>query len=86
MGVLFRSRVAAIRSLPGICAYEERDLTRRIAQVCSDYSTTRRALVMDGRRALMKREKGIYAFMPLGEAVWRVERFIQERFLDLDRY
>jgi len=27
----------------------------------------------------------VYALTPLGEAVWRVERFIKERFLDLEK-
>lgn len=82
---LHRSVVAAMKSLPEMRVYEETDLTRRIATMCGDYSTTRRTLV-SGRDRLMTRATGLYAFTPLGKAVWRVERFIQERFLDLERY
>lgn len=83
--MLHRSVVAAVRCLPELCAYAETDLTHRIAKVCGDYSTTRRHLV-SGRDRLMTRDQGIYTFTPLGEAVWRVEQFIQERFLNLERY
>jgi RNA polymerase sigma factor (sigma-70 family) len=83
--MLHRSVVAAVRCLPEVRVYEEIDLTRRIAKVCGDYSTTRRHLV-SGRDRLMTRDQGLYTFTPLGEAVWRVEHFIQERFLSLERY
>ena len=83
--LLYRSVVAAIRGLPEIRAYEETDMTHSIARMCADYSTTRRKLV-SGRDRLMRREKGIYSFEPLGEAVWRVEKFIQAGYLDLERY
>lgn len=84
-GAVFRSVVAAVHSLPELRVYEERELTYLIAQTCSDYSTTRRSLV-SGPSRLMTRDHGMYAFTPLGEAVWRVERFIHERFVDLERY
>ena len=74
------SPVAALRALPEIRPYEERELTRLIAQVCGDYSTTRRHLVM-GPDNLMIREKGVYELTGLGRAVWRVERFIREHYL-----
>ena len=81
---LHRSLVTAVWGLPEMRQYEERELTHFIAQNVSDYSTTRRHLV-SGRDRLMTREKGVYALTPLGEAVWRVERFIKERFLDLEK-
>ena len=71
----------AIRALPEIRFYEEGELTRIIAQVCYDYSTTRRFLVMERRHSLMKRANGIYKFTELGKAVWRVEHFIMESYL-----
>ncbi len=40
------------------------------------YAGTRRYLVDED---LMRREGGVYEFTPPGEAVWRVERFLQER-------
>lgn len=83
--MLHRSVAAAIKCLPEIRTYEETDLTHRIAKVCGDYSTTRRNLV-SGRDRLMTRDQGIYTLTPLGEAVWRVEQFIQERFLSLEHY
>lgn len=83
--LLHRSIAAAIKCLPEIRVYEETDLTQRIARVCADYSTTRRHLV-SGRDRVMTRDQGLYTFTEMGEAVWRVEQFIQERFLDLDRY
>ena len=72
---------AVIRALPKIQPYEENDLTRRIAQVCSDYATTRRYLVMDKSTCLMRRSGGIYEFTQLGQAVWRVEHHIQANYL-----
>ncbi|MFC1525619.1 sigma-70 family RNA polymerase sigma factor [Candidatus Latescibacterota bacterium] len=76
------SEVAAIRALPETRSYREPELTRYIAQVVGDYSTTRRHLVMGSpRRSLMVREGTLYNFSELGRAVWRVERFIQENYL-----
>lgn len=77
----FISTEAAIRALPEIRDYEEDELTRIIAQVCYDYSTTRRHLVMDRRYSLMNRSGGIYQLTELGKAVWRVEHFIVENYL-----
>lgn len=71
---------AAIRfALDELRAYEERELTSRIARVCGDYSSVRRFLVEEG---LMQRERGTYTFTQPGAAVWRVERFIQEHYLE----
>jgi RNA polymerase sigma-70 factor (ECF subfamily) len=72
---------AAIRALPEMREYDEMDLTRRIASVCGDYSSTRRFLVENGSRALMRRECGVFAFTELGKAAWRVEHFIVKRYL-----
>ena len=70
---------AAVRALPELRAYPERELTYLIAQAVGDYSTTRRHLVMDKSKAIMRRERGVYEFTSHGEAVWRVERRIGER-------
>ncbi len=70
---------AAIRfALTELRPYEERELTRRIARVCSDYASTRRFLIEQG---LMRREAGTYTFTELGAAVWRVEHFIRQHYL-----
>jgi len=69
---------AAISELPAIRAYDERELTRYIARVCHDYSTTRRLLIME---KLMRRAAGIYDLTDLGQAVWRVEQFIKAHYL-----
>jgi RNA polymerase sigma-70 factor (ECF subfamily) len=69
---------AAIRHLPEDRSYSEADLTRRIAELCADYSSTRRYLVEGG---LMQRERGIYRLTPLGAAVWRVERCLRVQYL-----
>lgn len=71
------SVVAAIRRLPEIRPYSEAEITRLIGEVCVDYSTTRRELVM-GSRGLMNREGGVYELSESGLAVWRVEHFIQQ--------
>lgn len=83
--LLHRSIVAAIKCLPEMRLYEETDLTQHIAKVCADYSTTRRQMV-SGRDRVMTRDKGMYQFTPMGEAVWRVEQFIQDHYLCLERY
>jgi hypothetical protein len=57
------------------------ELTRVIAGVCWDYSSTRRHLVENGPRALMRRSGGIYELTALGEAAWRVERRIADNYL-----
>ncbi len=77
------SPLEAIRTLPEIRPYDERELTRLIAQVCDDYSTTRRHLVMYGRDRLMNRANGIYTLTEMGEAVWRVEHFIEAHYLEM---
>lgn len=68
----------ALRMLPEIRPYEHREITRLIAQVCRDYSVTRRALIYQG---LMERSNGIYTFTEWGKTVWRVERFVVEHYL-----
>lgn len=70
---------AAIRfGLTELRSYDERDLTERIARVCTDYCATRRGMVELG---LMTRANGIYEFTEAGKSVWRVEQFICERYL-----
>ncbi len=69
---------AAIRfGFPEIRAYEEREVNQGIGRVCGDVSGVRRALVDEG---LMSRSGGVYQFTDLGKAVWRVERYIRERY------
>ena len=77
---LYLSVVAAVSTLPELRTYEELELTHLIARVCGDYAGVRRKLV-SGRDALMRREQGVYSFESLGEAVWRVERFIEANYL-----
>jgi hypothetical protein len=57
--------------------YEERALSRHVGSVCVDWAGTRRRLVEEG---LMRRERGVYRFTELGEAVWHVEQFILEQY------
>ena len=68
--------VGALRALPELRSYGEEELTTIVAGLCGDYSTTRRQMVMEGRHALMRREKGVYSFTQIGEAVWRVGQFV----------
>jgi RNA polymerase sigma-70 factor (ECF subfamily) len=68
--------VGALRALPELRKFEEEELTKVVAGLCGDYSTTRRQMVMEGRHALMRREKGVYSFTQIGEAVWRVGQFV----------
>ena len=77
----FVSTEVAIRALPETRAYDEKELTRLIAGVCHDYSTTRRFLVMEGKHSLMTRDNGIYELTDLGKLVWRVEHFIMHKYL-----
>jgi hypothetical protein len=63
------------QSLPEMRDYPEDELTQHVAKVCTDFSTTRRQMVMEGRHSLMVRENGIYSFTQIGEAVWRVGQF-----------
>ncbi len=70
--------ILGLRTLPEIRDYEEEELTRIVASVCGDYSTTRRQMVMEGRHSLMNRENGVYSFTEIGEAVWRVGQFVEE--------
>lgn len=66
---------AAMRILPEMRIYSEPEVTQYIAQICGDWSTTRRGLV-DQR--LLDREAGQYRFTDLGQAVWRVEHAIMD--------
>jgi hypothetical protein len=69
---------AALRALPELRDYDERDLSRLVARVCIDWCTTRRMLLGHG---LMARTEGRFSFTPLGECVWRVEHHIMEEYL-----
>lgn len=53
--------------------YEEQELTRAIAQVCSDYAAARRHLI---EQTLMTREEGHYELTALGKTIWRVEHHV----------
>jgi RNA polymerase sigma-70 factor, ECF subfamily len=53
--------------------YEEQELTRAIARICTDYSATRRHLIEQG---LMTREAGNYELTALGTTIWRAEHRI----------
>ncbi len=85
--LLHTSLVGAVRNLPAIRPYAEDELTRLIGEVCGDYSTTRRELVMLSERiwegieytptGLMRRRDGIYELTEFGRAVWRVEHFLR---------
>jgi len=68
----------AIGMLPEVRPYGERELTGLIARACQDYSTTRRQLIMEG---LMRRGGGIYELTDTGQAIWRVEHFVQAHYL-----
>lgn len=65
-------------ALPPEGTLHHRELTDRLAAVCSDYSATRRYLVSEG---ILAREANAYTMLPYGQLVWRVERFILDRFL-----
>jgi len=68
----------ALRVLPEVRPYEQAELTRLIAQVCRDYSGTRRALII---QKLMDRADDVYELTESGREIWRVEHFIVERYL-----
>ncbi|MGY8822874.1 MAG: sigma-70 family RNA polymerase sigma factor [Candidatus Latescibacterota bacterium] len=68
----------AIRSLPEVRSYPEIELTRYFAQICADYSFTRRVLA---DRGLLHREEGICTLTEAGQRVWRVEHFISDCYL-----
>ncbi|HLK60835.1 MAG TPA: DUF2087 domain-containing protein, partial [Chthonomonadaceae bacterium] len=67
-----------MRALPEVRPYSEHEITRLIAQVCFDYSSTRRYLIEEG---LFFREQGRYELTEIGRTVWRVERFIQHHYI-----
>ena len=69
---------AAIRILPEIRDYTEREMTERISLVCGDWAATRRKLI---EHRLVTRAEGIYQFTELGAAAWRVEHFIMAHYL-----
>jgi RNA polymerase sigma factor (sigma-70 family) len=64
---------AALRLLPDTQPCDEITFSRRLAQACVDYASTRRYLVEDG---LVQRDGGIYRLTAAGEVAWRVERFL----------
>jgi len=70
---------SAIRVLPEIRSYDDREITERISLVCGDWAATRRKLI---EHRLMQRSEGIYQFTKLGKAAWRVEHFIMEHYLN----
>ena len=74
----YHNTTAAVCVLPEMKPYSERELTYHIAQVEYDYSHTRRHLVVKG---IMRRKDSIYEPTELGEAMWRVEKFIEENYL-----
>jgi HEAT repeat protein len=73
---------AAMRTLPEDREYTESELTKIIAQTCSDYSRTRRLMVMDEPNNLMARTAGIFRMTNKGRVIWRVERFIGEHYIN----
>jgi RNA polymerase sigma-70 factor (ECF subfamily) len=58
--------------------YGHKELTERLATVCSDFSATRRYAVEEG---VFERIGDEYRFTDLGEALLRVERYIQNHYL-----
>ena len=75
---LMRVTTAAVCMLPEIKSYSEPELTYHIAQVDYDFSHTRRHLVV---KRIMRRVDRAYELTEMGEAMWRVERFIAENYL-----
>jgi len=69
---------AALRALPELRTYADPELSDRVAEVCSDWANTRRALV--GER-LMDRSANEYRFTERGAGIWRVEHTIRERYM-----
>jgi RNA polymerase sigma factor (sigma-70 family) len=69
---------AAMRAIPALQPYDERQLSTLVGQLCRDFASARRYLVDEG---LMTRESSVYRFTPAGESVWRVERYILERYM-----
>jgi hypothetical protein len=55
-----------------------RELTRRIAVVCADYSSVRRYLVEEG---VLSREDDVYELTQAGRTAWRVEHGILDTYL-----
>jgi hypothetical protein len=77
--VAYISLDAAIRyAAPELRSYDESDLTARIAQVCIDYSSTRRYLIDYG---IMDRTGGTYKFTEFEKSIWHVEHFIMDNYL-----
>ena len=77
--VIFASIYSAVRwALPEMRPYDHAEITRRLAEVCFDFSTTRRLLIEEG---VMTRSEGVYEFTELGKAMWRVEHFIIDKYL-----
>jgi RNA polymerase sigma factor (sigma-70 family) len=76
---LYHVTTAAVCVLPEIKPYSEPDLTYYIAQVEHDFAHTRRHLVV---KRIMRRADRTYELTEMGEAMWRVERFIAEHYLN----
>ena len=74
----YHNLIAAVCVLPELKPYSERDLTYHIGQVDFDYAYTRRHLTV---KRIMDRQDSVYCFTELGEAIWRVERFIEANYL-----
>lgn len=72
--------LAAICVLPQLKPYSERELTYHIGQVNYDYAYTRRHLTV---KRIMERKGSVFNLTALGEAMWRVERFIEEHYLQV---
>jgi hypothetical protein len=77
VAILGQLRVAEVLPLlgkrPDLQPCDEITFTRRIAQACVDYASTRRYLVED---RLMQRDGGLYRLTAVGEVAWRVERLL----------
>ncbi len=65
-------------AFPEMRTYVEPEVTRLLARVCGDFSGVRRLLIDSG---FMTRESGVYQFTELGQAAWRVEHLILDRYL-----
>jgi RNA polymerase sigma-70 factor (ECF subfamily) len=71
---------AAIRAVPEIRPYHEGEFSRIVARACYDFACTRRFLVEEG---LTRREGNVYTFTEIGEAVWRVERYLKDKMAEI---
>ncbi|MBD3241774.1 MAG: sigma-70 family RNA polymerase sigma factor [Chitinivibrionales bacterium] len=72
VGVVLREGIREIRP------YTEAEISAIIASLVVDISTTRRRLIEDG---FMARHEGVYEFTEMGRIAWRLEQFIDQRYL-----